>query len=378
MELGVGIVYRPELEPLLLEPDTPVQVVEVGEVPTAVAMQRLHALPQPKLARGIGLPVGSAEPPEAGRLSTWRQTVAHLGAVWASGRLGFDRARTPEGLLANGPALPLRQTIEGVVAAAAWIRKQTQGLAGPFAIEPGVNLLHARRDEMTDGAFAAAVATVADCGILLDLRALQVNERSGRQRMEDFLMEIPLERVIELHLDGGAGGVASRSDIRSSGFTDSLPEVARRVVPALPNLGAIVCDAKPSHLVTKLGLQALRGRLEGLHDLWALRRPNPEAFRVAAADSVIVRRLRSGTGIPPAEWERTLAALVDGCPAQGRLAEELSADPGLDALRRQAAEARAGSNANPTSSSASSAHRSAKARESLAMVAGGGRPPRLF
>src|SRR5262245_33521910 len=354
MELGVGIVYRPGLEALLLENDTAVQVVEVeaqasfvdpgavdgngsgmGPCLEAAVARHLLGLPQRRLVRRFGLPVGTSVPPEAGRAASCRRVVEHLGAAWASELLGFDRVHGSGGLFGTGLLLPPRQTIEGVVAAATRIRELTRGFSVPFAIEPAVNYLRPRDDEMSDGAFVAAVATVADCGILLDLNTLRTNERLGREGVEDFLLEIPLERVIEVHLAGGA-------DRHGDGPTPLCrPQVdlARRVVPALPNLGAIVCEARPGPL-TSIGLRAMRGRLEALHDLWSLRRPNPEAFQAASADTVVVRRLRSASSFPPPEWERTLGGLVAGLPTGGPLAAELSADAGVAVLRRLAAEAR--------------------------------------
>jgi len=55
--------------------------------------------------------------------------------------------------------------------------------------------------------FLRQVVERADCEILLDLHNAWTNDRNGRQAISDFLMDIPLERVRELHL---AGGVAEQ------------------------------------------------------------------------------------------------------------------------------------------------------------------------
>ena len=73
----------------------------------------------------------------------------------------------------------------------------------PFAVEIGVNYLRRRSDELSDGEFVTKVVEGANCGIILDLHNLWTNEMNGRQSIEDFLRQIPLERVWEIHLAGG-------------------------------------------------------------------------------------------------------------------------------------------------------------------------------
>jgi Protein of unknown function (DUF692) len=46
------------------------------------------------------------------------------------------------------------------------------------------------------------VAESADCGLLLDLHNVFTNSLNGRQRVDGFLDDLPLERVCEVHLAG--------------------------------------------------------------------------------------------------------------------------------------------------------------------------------
>ena len=74
----------------------------------------------------------------------------------------------------------------------------------PFLVETGVSYLRPRPGELSDGAYIAGVAERADCGILLDLHNLLTNERNGRQPVSEVLDELPLERVLEVHVAGGS------------------------------------------------------------------------------------------------------------------------------------------------------------------------------
>ena len=73
----------------------------------------------------------------------------------------------------------------------------------PFLIETGVNYLQPRPGELSDGAYIASVADSSDCAILLDLHNLLANERNGREPVSDVLSDLPLERVLEVHITGG-------------------------------------------------------------------------------------------------------------------------------------------------------------------------------
>ena len=67
-----------------------------------------------------------------------------------------------------------------------------------------MNYLKPRGDEIPDGEFVAQPVESADCGILLDLHNIYCNQLNGRQSMEKYLSQIPLEDVWEVHLAGGS------------------------------------------------------------------------------------------------------------------------------------------------------------------------------
>ena len=131
------------------------------------------------------------------------ETVTALGAPWASEHLSFNAIQTGCAVEQIGFLLPPRQTHAGVDVAVHNIRCLMPRLPVPFAFETGVNYLQPRADELRDGEFVAAIAMKANCGILLDLHNLWVNERNGRQSVTEFVDMLPLDRVWEVHLAGG-------------------------------------------------------------------------------------------------------------------------------------------------------------------------------
>jgi uncharacterized protein len=350
--LGVGVMYTPALEPLLearpdlvsvveLEPET--HWTETGAVdePYVVdreALERVRRLPQRKLVHGVGFPVGGTRLPDRRHVEPLRLTIERLEAPWASEHLGFNEAELEGRELFPGFLLPPRQTPSGVDAAAATIRSVAADLPVPFAVETGVSYLRPRPDELSDGAFVAAVARHADCGILLDLHNIWVNERNGRQPVDEFLAELPVERVWEVHVAGGLELDGFYLDAHSGEIPRELLQLAARVVPRLTSLRAIVYELTPE-TVPRLGLDGVEQQLELLRDVWARAgsdaqpRPLPaEVPEVSAPDPEP----------SPRDWEDELGRQVAGLLPRGPFGEELARDPGVAMLRRLAEEVRAG------------------------------------
>lgn len=336
------MVLVPGLEPLLEPGAAPLSVVEIEpqtrwifdpRAPEryglpAGALEALTELPQKKLVHGVGFPVGGTQQGDPAHLPLFCRMIEALEAPWASEHLGFNR--TGEGLKTK-LFLPPLQTPAGVAAAAATIRRRQQALPVPFAVETGVNYLQPREGELSDGAFLRAVVEAADCGILLDLHNLYANERNGRQAVRDFLAEIPLERVWEIHLAGGRDLDGYWLDAHSGPVPPEVLDLAAELVPQLPNLGAMIFEILPTFL-QQIGLDAVHRQIEAIDAIWrdhatAPSGPRqPAASRAPAAPPV--------DEIDPAVWENTLAALAVGRAVPGELAARLQDDPGLAIMRK--------------------------------------------
>jgi uncharacterized protein len=57
--------------------------------------------------------------------------------------------------------------------------------------------------EMTEAQFLAEIVERADCGLLLDVTNLHTNAVNHGYNVHDFLQQIPIERVVQLHFVGG-------------------------------------------------------------------------------------------------------------------------------------------------------------------------------
>jgi len=217
---------NPDLAVLELEPETFWEkthsagaVGGVTYLPNAQAMARIAALPQHKLVHSVGFPVGGSVRQDSDYVTPLAGALIALAAPWVSEHLSFNAIQTESAVEQIGFLLPPRQTRAGVNTAVSNIRHLVSQLPVPFAFETGVNYLQPQGEELPDGEFFAEIAEEADCGILLDLHNLWVNERNGRQSVGELIEQLPLDRVWEVHLAGGM----MLGDYYIDSHSDSIP-----------------------------------------------------------------------------------------------------------------------------------------------------------
>jgi len=327
------------------------------------------------LAHGVTSPVGGSQPPSADMARLFAESVRRLGAQLASEHLSFNRAAGDDGPFGSAFFLPPRQTECGVEAAVNAIRALRAELDVPLSFETPVSYLQPRADEIPDGAFVAAVAEAADCGILLDLHNIWTNERNGRQTAREFLSQLPLDRVSEVHLAGGLERSGFWLDAHSGGLAPELEALAAEVLPQLPEVRVVVYEILPEFVVPQ-GERALRPVLERIQRLVDDARRTPVAVlrgpvvpsttsgphtvgddrpatspTPTGATSAVNGRGAVAASERPAAWEHVLASLAIGrAPSAAgtvglkgsasiegdrvlALGAELARDPGVTLLR---------------------------------------------
>ena len=339
-ELGVGLTWSPAFEPVIEANADLVNVLEVEPqifwrrdltkhelVVDQTALDAFRRQSPAKLVHSFGCPVGGTVHPGTADLALLRSAALDLAAPWVSEHLSFNRVNQGTRPWDAGFMLPPRQTSEGIDSAVSSIRFMSAEVKLPLAVETGVSYLRPRADELPDGEFVARVAEAADCGILLDLHNIWTNDRNGRQPLGNYLDQLPLERVWELHLAGVYYHRGYWLDAHSGLVPEALLELAARLAPRLSNLKAIIFELFPSHF-PNVGTRAFRAQLESLHRLWDRR------------GHAAMTKPRTRTDLPepdpepsPKDWESTLASLAVHRPCDTPLAIELRRDPGLAIIR---------------------------------------------
>jgi len=353
--LGVGIVYTPALEPLLQSEAGVVDVIEVEpqtywfkDRPSGssyrldeAAFDRLAEFPQAKIVHGLGCAVGGTARPEQPQLERFAESIRRLGAPWASEHLSFNRVPGNKRHDGTGFLLPPLQVPRTVALAVRNLRLLRQSLPVPVAFETGVNYLQGQSGEMSDGRFFARIAEGADCGILLDLHNLWTNECNGRQAVLDALAEMPLERVWEVHVAGGDALRGYWIDAHSGLVPKPVMDLARGVLPRLPNLKAVIFEIIDDYLPVKgLGIAQLSEQLQEIRALWDGRDKGGAARRSQATG--IRPTVRARGSVPPAGWETAIGNLVAGREPESALERRLARDPGIGIYRELIVSVRGG------------------------------------
>lgn len=334
--LGVGVIYNSGLEPLLRADPALFDVLEIEPQTTWIespnhpgdvrsrpeVLDYIAALPGHKLVHSVGTPVGGSIAGVETQLPLLRETVAKLRAPFASEHLAFNLTRDSF----TGFFLPPRQTAEGIRVYTGMVNKLRDALGVPLAVETGVNYLRPRPDEMPDGEFVKEVVRSSGCGILLDLHNVYCNQLNGRQKMEQFFSQIPLDSVWEVHLAGGFEMDGFWLDSHSGAIPDDLLAIAREIVPHMPNLKAMMFEIFSSFL-PKFGLEGVKEQMGKMRSIWELQRlaELPEA-PVSKPSRIVV----SGPSVQ--EWEQSLGNMVIG-REPANLDPLITEDPGVSLMR---------------------------------------------
>lgn len=315
--------------------------------------ERLAKLSQPKLIHGVGLPLASSVEFDPQQIAPWLQSIDRLNPPWVSEHLAFMRVTSNEpgvksrhsGFLL--PPLHCQETVEIAVARIVELRRLS-GIAVAFEISP--NYLHPQPGEMADGEFFAQVAIEADCGIVLDLHNLWCNERNGRQRVQEVMESLPLDRVWEIHLAGGESYEGYWLDAHSDLVPQPVMNLCEQWLPKLENLGALVFEIMPDYVQAKqLSPDQLIQQIQAMKSLWRLhstatslhscRDINPTTTASMPADGV-----KSVAGVKVMRWEQSLGALVNGRERPMDCADfaNLEDDPGVPVYKSLVESFRAG------------------------------------
>ena len=346
-ELGIGLTYHPVLDRVIEDHIGLIQVLEIEPqthwvrpdpfLPTCVldesALKSITRYPCHKLMHSIGFPVGGSRLPDEMSYALHHEMISLLDPPWMSEHLSFNKASYNDRQYVTGFMLPPLQTREGVEAAVNSILAMKSTIPIPVAVETGVNYLRRMPGYIDDGRFISQVTEKADCGILLDLHNILTNEINGRQPMDEFLSQIPLDRVWELHVAGGKMRGNYYIDSHSGKVPGHLLEKAEKLIPRLPNLGAIIFEMFPDY-VEGIGADNVRKDLQYLNRLWTNRRRSKflRYKKETSINPLPGEEQRISNAVTPAEWEDHLAALVtnqtDTTPIK-----ELNEDPAIDLIR---------------------------------------------
>lgn len=124
------------------------------------------------------------------------------------------------------------------------IRTLQRHLGVTVAIEPIPTVLRLDVPQLTEPEFLHRLSEASDCRLILDIPHAVIAAETYGQDIRSFLLDMPLHRVIELHV----AGLAFNDDLQRRWIAPVLPdqdmlELAELVAVRAPGLQAITFDA---------------------------------------------------------------------------------------------------------------------------------------
>ena len=152
----------------------------------------------PVVQHGVSLAIGSASPLDYDYLKRLKALTKITKTPWVSDHLCWGQL--PGAHFHDLLPLPYTKEVINYVAERAKIVQDYLEL--PFALENLSSYVAFNQDEMTEWEFYSEVVEKADIYMMLDVNNIYVSSRNHGFDPEDYYTNIPLERVIQIHLAG--------------------------------------------------------------------------------------------------------------------------------------------------------------------------------
>jgi len=163
-------------------------------------LENLHRILEnyPVVQHGVSLAIGSPDPLDFDYLKKLKALSKITKTPWISDHLCWGR-------LAGAhfhDLLPLPYTKEVIDYVAERARIVQDYLEVPFALENLSSYVAYKADEMQEWEFYSAVVEKADIYMMLDVNNIYVSSRNHGFSPMDYVNNIPMERVLQIHLAG--------------------------------------------------------------------------------------------------------------------------------------------------------------------------------
>jgi len=170
----------------------------IQTVPEQAARARQLRSHFPLIPHGIEMSIGSENEVDPAYVNAITEFTKTIEAPWFSDHLSFTQADN----IALGQLTPVLRTAQNAEMIGRRARAVQERVGLPFLLENITYYLDVE-SELTESEFITAVVQQADCGLLLDLTNIYINSVNHGFDPFDFLAQLPLERVLQVHLAGG-------------------------------------------------------------------------------------------------------------------------------------------------------------------------------
>ena len=206
----------------------------------AEVVQELAAVaPQIKLiAHGVGLSIGSFDHWEAGYLDLIDDLLERFDLQWHSEHLAYAVVAGEN----IGTMLPLPRNNEALDLVCERVRLIQERYRIPFLLEHIISLLPDAPAEFSPAHLLNEITARTGCGLVLDAYNLECDAHNQQLDVPEFLDELNLSSVIELHLAGGIRHNGFQLDVHSGTTQPSTLSLAHVIIERARQLRVVTYE----------------------------------------------------------------------------------------------------------------------------------------
>jgi uncharacterized protein (UPF0276 family) len=242
--LGVGLGFRREIGKEILSATEQIDFLELiadqyidrPEIREEEAVDLAARFPV--ILHGVDFSVGTDCPLDETYLRGFCRIADLTQPHWVSDHLCLTRI--PGNSL--GQLTPLSFTDETVKIAAKHISEIANAVRRPFLIENISYYFKMPGTVLTEAEFITAVVRESNCWLLLDLANVMNNAANQGYDAREFLDELPLDRVVQIHLAGSSYSGPLLIDSHSHPVPDQVFDLLRYVAPRMPSLRGVLIE----------------------------------------------------------------------------------------------------------------------------------------
>lgn len=240
--LGHGVGLRPKHYPALWDGTARVDWFEVisenfmvaGGRPRA-ALERARGL-APIVLHGVSLSIGSTDPLDDAYLRALESLAGEVEPAWISDHLCWSGVGGEH----VHDLLPLPYTEEALAHVAQRVAAVQERLGRQILLENVSSYLTYTHSTLPEWEFLAAVATRADCGLLLDVNNVYVSAVNHGFDAREYLAGLPAGRVGQIHLAGHTDMGTHLLDTHDGPVIDPVWDLYREAVRRFGRVSTLV------------------------------------------------------------------------------------------------------------------------------------------
>ena len=238
------------------------------------ALDFLAHLRKPVIAHSVGLSIGSADwfdTEHVAQIAAWQR---RYGWCWHSDHLSFNRLNGEESghTVDVGFTMPVPYDVAVLDLLVERVNYVQSQVPVPFLLENNVYYFEIPEQEMSEPEFLNALAARTGCGLLLDIHNVYTNARNHGFDSRDFLGQLDLTRVVELHIGGGMMVEGFYLDAHSGPCPEEVWTLLAEILPRAPNAKGLVFEVFSTYYPT-MGRELLREELSRARAVWGRSRP---------------------------------------------------------------------------------------------------------